>query len=80
MRHGRQDLAERLALVNGMNSVTASMIDPFPFVVPSGGSRAFTRYFGVGDGSGQNAAELEHQLRGTTTGTLAGCVTVGGLP
>ena len=37
-------------------------IDPFPFVVPAGGNKSFTRYFAVGDGSGSNATDFEHEI------------------
>lgn len=55
-------------------------IQSFPFVVPAGGTKSFTRFFAVGDGAGQNAAAFENELRGTATGTVSGCVTVGGAP
>jgi hypothetical protein len=55
-------------------------IDPFPFVVPAGGNKSFTRYFAVGDGSGSNATDFEHEIRGTPVGVLEGCVTIGGVP
>lgn len=50
------------------------------FVVPAGGSNSFTRYFGVGDGSGSNAIDIENEVKGLETGTLEGCVTIGGAP
>jgi hypothetical protein len=51
---------------------------PAKFVVPAGGSRSFTRYFGVGDGSGGNAVTMENLIKNTPSGTVAGCVSVGG--
>ncbi len=50
------------------------------FTVPSGGSRSYVRYFGVGEGSGAAGVALENEVRGRTTGTLSGCVTVAGAP
>jgi len=50
------------------------------FKVPAGGSNAYTRYFGVGDGSGGNAIDLENEVKHIRTGTLRGCVTAGGRP
>ena len=50
------------------------------FDVPSGGSKSYTRYFGVGDGSGANAVTLENLLKGLNTGQISGCVTVAGVP
>lgn len=50
------------------------------FDVAAGGSKSFTRYFSVGDGSGANAVTLENLLKGVTTGQISGCVTVGGVP
>jgi hypothetical protein len=50
------------------------------FTVPSGGSRSYVRYFGVGEGSGAAGVALEIEVRGRTNGTLSGCVTVGGAP
>ena len=50
------------------------------FQVPAGGSNSYTRYFGVGDGSGGNAVTLENLVKGTTSGAISGCVTVNGVP
>jgi hypothetical protein len=50
------------------------------FIVAAGDSRSYTRYFGVGDGSASNAIDIENEVKGGTTGTLRGCVTVGGQP
>lgn len=50
------------------------------FEVPAGGSKSYTRYFGVGDGSGGNAITLENLVKGNTTGQISGCVTVNGVP
>ena len=40
----------------------------------------FTRYFGVGDGSGGNAVDLENAIKRRPSATLRGCVTIGGAP
>jgi hypothetical protein len=53
---------------------------PPTFIVPAGGSRSFTRYFAVGDGSGSSAIDVQNEVRGLDTGTLRGCVTIGGRP
>ncbi len=53
---------------------------PPTFVVPANGSKSFTRHFAVGDGSGSNAIDLENELKAIATGTVRGCVTVGGAP
>src|SRR6185369_9707475 len=50
------------------------------FFVPAGGSNSYTRYFAVGDGSGSNATDLEHAVKGLPVGTVRGCVTAGGAP
>jgi hypothetical protein len=54
--------------------------DPILFEVPAGGSKVFTRFFGVGDGSGSNAFDLENEVKAVDTGTLEGCVSVAGSP
>ena len=43
------------------------------------GTNSFVRAFGVGDGSGGNALDLDFELSGAASGTLRGCVTVGGV-
>ncbi len=53
---------------------------PSPFVVPAFGTNTFTRWFGVGDGDGANGMALQADVLGIATGTLRGCVTVGGAP
>ncbi len=53
---------------------------PSPFVVPANGEKTFTRYFAVGDGDGDNAVAVQAQIQNIATGTLRGCVTVGGAP
>ena len=55
-------------------------LEPPNFKVPSGASKSYTRYFGVGDGSGANAIDLENRVKGRLSGTIEGCVTVGGVP
>ncbi len=62
-------------------SVLNALVSGNPrFDVPANGSRSFTRYFGVGDGSGGNAIVLENLVKGVTTGQVSGCVTVNGVP
>jgi hypothetical protein len=51
-----------------------------PFLVESGGSNTYTRYFGVGDGSGSNAIDMANQVKSVPNGTLSGCVTMNGTP
>jgi len=63
------------------NSIITVLLGGAPtFVVPAGGSNTFTRFFGVGDGSGGNAVALEAAVNGLATGTVRGCVTAGGAP
>jgi len=63
------------------NSIILALFGaPSPFIVPANGSNTFTRYFGVGDGSGANAIDLENLVKGTASGEVSGCVTVGGAP
>jgi hypothetical protein len=50
------------------------------FVVGAGESKSFTRYFGVGDGSGGNAIDLENLVKAKLSGSISGCVTVNGVP
>ncbi len=53
---------------------------PSNFSVPGNGQKTFTRHVGVGDGSGASGVEMQAEIQGLTTGTLRGCVTVGGAP
>jgi len=53
---------------------------PPNFNVAAGASRTFTRWFGVGDGSGSNATDLEQEIRAVSRGTVSGCITAGGAP
>jgi hypothetical protein len=58
---------------------------PPEFEVPgaSGGQpglNSFVRFFGVGDGSPSNAADLQREVLGLPTGRIAGCVSLGGSP
>jgi hypothetical protein len=48
------------------------------FEVPGNGSNSFLSYFSVGDGSMANSAAVEAEVKGLATGTLSGCVTIGG--
>jgi hypothetical protein len=50
------------------------------FVVPGNGQNSFVRYFGVGDGSPSNGADVLNEVLGYEVGRVAGCVTVGGAP
>jgi hypothetical protein len=68
-------------ILNNMDIIAAVAIGAQPpFTVPAGGTRSYLRYFGVGDGSGGNTTDIRNEVFGTGTGTLAGCVTVGGTP
>ena len=53
---------------------------PSAYEVPGNGSNSFLSYFSVGDGSAANSVAMEAEVEGTTTGTLHGCVTIGGAP
>lgn len=53
---------------------------PAVFEVPGNGSKSFLSYFSVGDGSVANSAAVEAEVKGLATGTLSGCVTIGGAP
>ncbi|CAG0971669.1 hypothetical protein BURK2_01328 [Burkholderiales bacterium] len=72
----------KVSYVMHANSIPVVLIFglPSPFVVPGSGQASFTRWFGVGDGSGANAIAMQAELAGLVTGTLRGCVTVGGAP
>ncbi len=73
--------ASGVSYVMHSNSVVGVLLGGAPsFVIPAGGSNAFTRWFAVGDGSGSNALDLEHAVKELTVGTLRGCVTAGGAP
>lgn len=67
-------------LVHSFSVLAALLGLPPAFVVPANGQSSFTRLFGVGDGSGGNALALSLATKGIATGTLRGCVTVGGAP
>jgi hypothetical protein len=68
-------------VLHDMNALIAlAGLAPSPFVVAPGGSRTFTRHVLVGDGRGNAAQELAHVVNGQNTGTVQGCVTVGGAP
>lgn len=53
---------------------------PSNFIVPASGQKTFTRHLGVGDGSGANGIAMRAEIQSLATGTLQGCVTVGGAP
>jgi hypothetical protein len=69
-----------LVVLHSDNVLLALLGGPPNFSVPLGGSATFTRFFGVGDGSGSSAFDLENRVKGTPTGVLEGCVTVAGAP
>jgi hypothetical protein len=70
-----------LVVLHSQNALlTLIGFDPILFEVPAGGSKVFTRFFGVGDGSGSNAFDLENEVKAVDTGTLEGCVSVAGSP
>jgi hypothetical protein len=62
-------------------SVLDALLSQTPvFDVPANGSKSYTRYFGVGDGSGGNMVTLENLLKAVDAGQVSGCVTVNGVP
>jgi hypothetical protein len=67
-------------IIHDLHPAVALLGVPSPFVVPAGGSKSYTRYFSVGDGSGNSAQELADVLDARPTGTVQGCVSVGGVP
>jgi hypothetical protein len=67
-------------LLHSQSVLDALLFQNPKFDVVAGGSKTFTRYFSVGDGSGANAVTLENLLKGVTTGQISGCVTVNGVP
>jgi len=48
--------------------------------IPGGGDASFGRVFVVGDGDVADVTAAEADVAGQTTGTVSGCVTVGGAP
>jgi len=70
-----------LVVLHSQNALLSLIgADPARFLVPAGGSAVFTRFFGVGDGSGSNAFDLENEVKSVATGRVEGCVTVAGNP
>lgn len=53
---------------------------PAIFQVPGNGSKSFRSFFSVGDGSSANGIGVMAEVKGIASGTLEGCVTVGGAP
>jgi hypothetical protein len=53
---------------------------PPTFIVPANGSNSYTRYFGVGDGSGANGIDIENEVKGLAIGTVQGCILIGDQP
>ncbi len=48
--------------------------------IDPGASHSFTRYLGVGDGTGGNAIDLDIEVRGLAKARVEGCITVDGAP
>lgn len=70
-----------VAFVLHSQDVALALLGAFPkFEVSSLGTKSFTRYFGVGDGSGGNAIDLESRVKAVASGEISGCLTVGGAP
>lgn len=67
-------------VMHSQSTIGAILGTPSVFVVPAMGSNSFVRYFGVGDGSGGNAIDIENEVKNLATGTLRGCVTRAGVP
>ena len=65
-------------ITHGINPAVALIGGTPPLQIPAGSSGSYTRYFVVGDGTGNEAQELQDELSGKGTGTVQGCVTVGG--
>lgn len=71
--------ASGVSYIMQSNSIVRVLLgSPATFVVPARGSRSYTRYFSVGNGSGGNAVAVENEVKGFDTGTLRGCVLAGG--
>ena len=65
-------------------TILALGFDP-EFLVPGAvggepGTNSYVRFFGVGDGSPSNAADLRAEALGLAVGRVEGCVTQGGVP
>ena len=67
-------------VMHSQNTIGAVLGEPSVFVVPAMGSNSFVRFFGVGDGSGANAIDIENEVKQIASGVLTGCVTRGGEP
>jgi hypothetical protein len=67
-------------ILHDISAVFALLGFPSPFAVASGESETYTRYFVVGDGTANAAVELSNRINDKGTGTVQGCVTVGGTP
>jgi len=67
-------------ILHNESILDALLAGPPPFLVTSGNTESFSRYFGVGDGSGSNAIDLENQVKAIASETLDGCVTRNGSP
>jgi len=64
-------------ILHDISAVFALLGFPSSFVVASGESETYTRYFVVGDGTANATVELSNRINGKATGTVQGCVTVG---
>jgi hypothetical protein len=67
-------------ILHDISAVFALLGFPSPFAVAPGESGTYTRYLVVGDGTGNAAVELSNRINGMETGTVQGCVTLGGSP
>jgi hypothetical protein len=67
-------------VMHSQSTIGAILGTPSVFVVPAQGSNSFVRYFGVGDGSGGNAIDMENAVKNLASGTIRGCVTRAGAP
>jgi hypothetical protein len=62
-------------------SVLQTLLGADPvFFLAGEATGSFTRYVGVGDGSGSNGVAMEKQVRGLASATIQGCITVAGAP
>jgi hypothetical protein len=68
-------------LMHSLNLVFVLGADaPALFFVGGNDTNSFTSYFAVGDGQAGNNVEVEAEIKGFSTGTVQGCVTIGGAP
>ncbi len=67
-------------ILHSQGVLDAILGDDPEFEVSAGGSKSFTRFFGIGDGSGGNSVTLENLVKARLSGEVSGCVTVDGAP